>query len=279
MENTNNVLALFNDQITEQGLTELRGRFPSDLVVDMTDEAQFKEARKVRTERNKLTKAINDRRLDVTKELKNEGDSLISQVNEIFSVMVDPFETEDKKRKDEVDKVKRELEILLNQELARISSIKNFITQCFNQKSDYIADMIESVELIETESFHKDVIHEAIQAKKETIAQLTQMMIDAKGRERLEEERAVIAKEKAEMEEERLAFEKFKRQQAEQSQSEQEVQKPTEEPKEVIVETNLGSEPKTKTLKQKLRSWQLDNNISDLAMHELVAIQEISDIL
>lgn len=189
----NEVLNLFSNQITENGLEELKAKYPADLVVDMSDEAEFKNARKVRTERNKLTKAINDRRLDVTKEIKAQGDSLIEQVNEIYSVIVEPFEIEDQRRKEEAERQKRELEEKLNAERARIQNIKNFVSLSHGKDSETIAETIESVDSIETEDFHKDVIHEAIQAKRETIQALTQLLSDTKAREAVEQERAKMA--------------------------------------------------------------------------------------
>ena len=190
---SNEVLNLFSNQITENGLEELKAKYPADLVVDMSDESEFKNARKVRTERNKLTKAINDRRLDVTKELKAKGDSLIEQVEEIYSVVVEPFEVEDKRRKEEAERQKRELEEKLNAERARIQSIRDFVRLSTGKDSETIAETIESVDSIETEDFHKDVIHEAIQAKRETIQALTQLLSDTKAREAVEQERAKMA--------------------------------------------------------------------------------------
>lgn len=185
----NQVLALFNNEMTTEGLKELRDRFPKDLVVDMSDEAAFKEARKVRTERNKIVKAINDRRIAVAKEVKSQGDELVEQVNDIFSVMVDPFEVEDQRRKEEAERKKRELEEKLAAERNKIQNIKNFVMQCQGKNSEFIAETMEAVDSIETESFDKEVIHEAIEAKRETIATLTQMMVDAKAREAMDAER------------------------------------------------------------------------------------------
>lgn len=189
----NEVLNLFNNQITESGLKELKAKYPADLVVDMTQESEFKNGRKTRTEKNKLTKAINDRRLDLTKELKAQGDSLIEQVEEIYSVIVEPFEAEDQKRKEEAARQKRELEELLDKERGRIQSIKGFFHQCHGKDSVFISEMIESVDLIETSDFHKEIIHEAIEAKKETLNLLTQMLADTKARETVEKERAKMA--------------------------------------------------------------------------------------
>lgn len=186
----NEVRNLFHNQITENGLDELKAKYPADLVVDMTNEAEFKAARKTRTEKNKLTKAINDRRLDLTKELKAQGDSLIEQVEEIYSVIVEPFEIEDKRRKEEAERQKRELEEKLNAERSRIDSIRNFVNLSQGKDSETIAETIESVDSIETEDFHKDVIHEAIQAKRETLQALTQLLADTKARESVEAERA-----------------------------------------------------------------------------------------
>ena len=206
---------IFKDELTQQGLEELRSRFPSDLVMDMTDDNQFKQARKIRTERNKLTEAIDRRRKDVTSEIKEHGDNLISQVTDIYDVVVAPFEVEDKRRKEEAARLKAIEEEKINESRKQIAGISGFVSQCNGKGSDYIAEMIESVDLIEVESFHKEVIHEAIEAKKNALSQLTQMLSDTKARERLAEEEAKLAEERRKMEAEKAEFEAWKRQQAE----------------------------------------------------------------
>ena len=49
----------FKGQLTENALNDLRVRFPSDVVLDMTNDEVFKQGRKDRTECNKLVENIN----------------------------------------------------------------------------------------------------------------------------------------------------------------------------------------------------------------------------
>ena len=236
---------IFKDELTQQGLEELRNRFPSDLVMDMSDDNQFKQARKIRTERNKLNEAIDRRRKDVTGEIKEYGDNLISQVTDIFDVVVSPFEVEDKRRKEEAARLKAIEEEKINESRKQIVSINGFVTQCSGKDSAYIADMIESVDLIEVESFHKDVIHEAIEAKKAALSHLTQMLSDTKARERLAEEEAKLAEERRKMEAERAEFEAWKNQQAaEQKKREEQAKRDAEEKARFDVEDHEANEPK-----------------------------------
>ena len=198
------VQAVFKEELTQKGLADLRITYPSDLVVDMKDDAEFKKARKIKTERNKLVEDINRRRIDTTGELKKYGDSLIEEINEIYDVYVIPFEAEEKARKEEKERQKRELEELLTKERLEIKAFTNFVDTSRGQGSQHISDTIEAVDLIETDCFHKELIHEAIEAKKQVLADLTQMLSDAISQEKLEEEREALRIEKEKLEKEAL---------------------------------------------------------------------------
>lgn len=193
-ENTvkNQIIALFSNEITAQGLEDLKAKYPAVLVVDMTQEQALKDARKTRTERNKLVEAINRRRIDVTTDLKKEGDSLIAEIEKIYSVIVTPFEVEDARLKKIAADKKAKLDELLNKERVKIQEMNSFVSRSQGQNSVYIAEMIESIDLIETDNFHKDVIHEAIQTKKDVLGHLVQMLTDTKARESLEKEQAKL---------------------------------------------------------------------------------------
>lgn len=191
-ENTKNIMTLFENEITEKGIQDLELKYPEKLIVNMKNEDEFKSARKTRTEMNKLVEAINRRRIDVTTELKEEGDNLISRIEKIYSVIVAPFEKEDKRLKEVAKKEKEKLDELLKKERVKIQEMNSFVSRSQGQNSVYIAEMIESIDLIETDNFHKDVIHEAIQTKKEVLAQLVQMLTDTKARESLEKEQAKL---------------------------------------------------------------------------------------
>jgi hypothetical protein len=188
------IMTLFAGEMTEQGLAELRKRFPKDIVHDMTDEKQFKSGRKVRTELNKLTKAIKDRRLSVTGEIKTKADDLTNEVELIFATVVGPFETQLEVNKKAKEKAERELKELLGGQRVEISNMNNFVTECIGKTSKYISDVIEAVDLIDTTYFHKEIIHEAIEVKKAVESRLAELLTQALNEETLQEERAKLLK-------------------------------------------------------------------------------------
>lgn len=179
----------FKSQLTEQGLEELRQRFPADVVLDMTDEATFKQARKDRTERNKLTEAINRRRIDFTNDLKAHGDHLVGEVNAIFDTVVIPFEKEDQRRKDEAARIKREHEEMLNGQRSQLADIKGFIdTAKETDDTDIISGLIDAVNNIEADAFHKDIIHEVMETLKTVSKELTEIFMQKAEASRLKAE-------------------------------------------------------------------------------------------
>ena len=195
----NLVEIVFQNELTKNGLDELRNKYPSDLVVDMSSDEEFKQARKTRTEMNKLVDAINRRRIDVSSEIKSHGDSLIKQVEEIYSVVVQPFEIEDKRRKEIAAEEKRKYEEKILAERQQIQQINLFVSDCSGKSSEYIQGVIESVDLIETDGFHKDLIHEAIQVKKNTLDLLSNALQQAIINEQAEEQRKAAEAQVAEM--------------------------------------------------------------------------------
>jgi len=195
------VKQVYANEMTEKGLAELRQKYPEDLKLEISDDNVFKAARKTRTEKNKLVEALNRRRLDVTGEIKKYGDSLIEQIESIYDVVVLPFEKEDKVRKDKAAEEARKLEELLNKERAQIKEIHGFVDMCRGEDSKFIQGKIEAVDLIETDIFHKDVIHEAIEAKKQTLVDLSQLLSDTIIREKVEVEREELRVKQAEADE------------------------------------------------------------------------------
>ena len=180
---------VFKDELTKEGLADLRAKYPPDLVFDMSDDEVFKAARKTRTEKNKLVEAIDRRRIDVCAEIKQHGDNLIKQIDEIYSVVVEPFEIEDKRRKDIEKQKKEQHEALIKSEREKIAQIGAWVPACIGKSSAEIQDIIEAVDMIDTSLFHKDVIHEAIEVKQKTISQLGQSLSQAIQNEQAEAQR------------------------------------------------------------------------------------------
>ena len=163
---TNLVEVVFQEDLTKKGLADLRKQYPKSFSLDMAKDDEFKQGRKIRTDRNKLVKAINDRRIGFTNELKAYGDDLIAKVDVIYDPIINAFELEDKRRKEEAARIAKEREEFLNKQRHDIADMSYFIEQSKGKGSQYIADTIEAVDLIDTESFDKELIHEAIDTKK-----------------------------------------------------------------------------------------------------------------
>ena len=191
------VESVFSEELTQQGIKDLRKKYPAKLKLDMTDDAVFKVARKTRTERNKLIESVNRRRIDITDELKKYGENIIDQVTDIFDVVVLPFEKEVGVRKVAAEKAEKEREELLKKECKEIAAIADFYGSSVNLTSEQIASIIESVDMIEVDHFDKELIHEAMEVKKTTLSKLDSLMSDVKAREILAVEREKLAEESA----------------------------------------------------------------------------------
>lgn len=216
---------VFKSELTAQGLADLRAKYPVNLVVDMSDDEAFKAARKTRTECNKLVAAIDDRRKDVNTMLKDHGDNLIAKVKEIYSVVIDPFEEEDARRKKIAAEEKAKLEKLLAEQRLMIQGFRENIKEAEISDQEAISGMIDALSNIDLEYFHKDVVHEAMTTVKEVSEQLSSILVrkiesdrisaalaEAEAKAEIERAAAAEAAEKAAAaaaEAQRLADEKF----------------------------------------------------------------------
>jgi len=190
----NLIQQIFLNQVTEDGINELKSRYPETFMdgVKMSNDDQFKDARKIKTERNKLIKAINDKRISFTGEVKNYSDSIIDQINEIYDPIVIAFDEENSKRKEIEAEKARKLAVLMDEESRKIQEIKQMIESARNKSSSEVQDIIEAVDLIDTASFHKDLIHEAIETKETVLSDLAGILSSAIASEKVEQERAKL---------------------------------------------------------------------------------------
>ncbi|WPJ21814.1 chromosome segregation protein [Pseudoalteromonas phage vB_Pun_Y3] len=189
VESTQIIPFVFSESVTETTLRNLRKQYPKKLNLDMTIEADFKAARKIKTQRNKVAKDINDKRISYCNDVKAYGDNLIIELDKIYTPYISAFEIEDKRRKEETARIAKEREAFLNKQRQKIADISYFIEQCKGQPTKFIADTIESVDLIETDTFDKEIIHEAIGIKKEVLETLSGMYQAAKAAEAVALER------------------------------------------------------------------------------------------
>lgn len=182
------ITQVFSAQLTDQGLADLRAKYPLNLVMDMTNDENFSAGRKIQTEKNKLIEKISGRRKDFTAEVKKHGDDLEAQVIDIFDVVLIPWKAEEVIRKKAAKEKKERLEALLKAQRLEIQAIRGWVATCLNNTAEYIADTIDAVSDIECSIYHKDLIHEAIAAKDETLKTLGDMLIQQTENERLEAE-------------------------------------------------------------------------------------------
>lgn len=186
---SNAIATLYENEMTDDGLAELKQRFPADVIIDMTDENELKKARKVRTEMNKLVEAITARRINVSADIKSKGDMLIIEVTKAFSPVVVPFEKQLIINKAVKEEKERKLRLLLDKQRIDIRNINDFISDCIGKDSKYISGSIDAVDGIDTSKFHKEIIHEAIETKENVLNRLTELLTQSIAEEALQEER------------------------------------------------------------------------------------------
>lgn len=180
---------VFSESVTDTTLKDLRKKYPKKSKLDMSNDDDFKKARKIKTERNKITTAIDDKRKSFCGEVKKYADKLISDMDTIYLPYIEAFDKEDKRRKDEAARIAKEREEFLSKQRDEIAQMGYFTEQCKGQNSQFIADTIEAVDLVDTEAFDKELIHEAIDTKKSILEALNNMYQTAKAAEAVEAER------------------------------------------------------------------------------------------
>lgn len=200
---------VFIESVNENTLKDLRKKYPKKLNLDMSIDADFKAARKIKTEFNKITKDIDARRIAYSAEVKVYGDNLIADLGKIYNPYISAFEAENKRQKDEKARIEKEHQEMLSNQREEVQGIKSFIDTCMGQSALFIAETIQAVDEIDTDVFHKDVIHEAIEVKKYVRAQLDTLYDAAKNQERLEAERAELEEKQAQLAKEQAERQKL----------------------------------------------------------------------
>lgn len=192
------IASVFVADMTKKKIAELKKAYPKSKVPDMTVEENFKAARKTRTEMNNTVKSIKERKIAFNRMVDEYAGEISDQVVSIYTPYVDAFLEEDKRRKAEKEKAAKELEALLNKQRLEIQELNTFVNSCTGKNSQFIADTLESVDLVDTSVFHKDLIHEAIEAKDKIVTRLNEMYQAQKAKEAVEAERAQLEAEAAE---------------------------------------------------------------------------------
>lgn len=184
--------------LTEKGFIDLEAR-KKDLIIDVSNEAGFKLARKERTEQNAVLKNIDRLAIDGKAEIDLVRNSLKDRVSSIYAVNVTAFEVEDA-RQQEVKRIEKEKEAKRIQAMHdEINSIKQFASNLFGKTSEDLSSLIEAVDLIDVHENFAELTQEAIQVKRETLTALNQALSSAMHNEEMARERDEAMKREREM--------------------------------------------------------------------------------
>lgn len=195
---TQAIVATFETELnlTEKGFAELVEK-KKGLLIDVSTDAGFKEARKERTEQNSILKDIDRLAIDGKNSLDDARSTLKVRVSNVFKPIVDAFEAEDTKRKlakkkaedDESDRVKG-----IKDEIA---GIRQFAIGINGKQSSEISEILEAVDMIDVSVSFSEFTQEAMSVKKEVIGELNLALSSA-----IQNEQLLAAQNKLKLEQE-----------------------------------------------------------------------------
>jgi len=163
---------LFTESVTEQGIQDIIAKHDPKLVRDMTNEAEFKEARKVRTEMNKLVEKVNATRITLSTQLKDHGDDLIARIESGYSPTVTPFLVENESRKIEKKRIEEKRKARVREQEDKIADIKGASNRAMHLPLDDLESILQDVCDVDLAWFDDEFRGGAQIAKEVSIGQL-----------------------------------------------------------------------------------------------------------
>ena len=187
MEN-DKILAIYSDTVTSKAIADISSKHKG-LVHDFSNEAEFKAARKVNTEMNKLLKQVDTVGIAAAKQVTEVRNQLKESIEDAYSGTVEPFKIEDQRRKDEANRIKREHEAKLAEQRDKISMMRSASQRALHLPVGDIEDIFSDVMCVDLSAFDDDVKQEASLAKDIAMAQLKDAMKFATEKEQMRIER------------------------------------------------------------------------------------------
>jgi len=166
------IVALFADSVTDQGIKDIIAKHDPSVVLDMRNEVEFKAARKVRTEMNKLIENIDRIGIDASSQVTQMRSDLKARVESAYSPTVKPYMIEDQKRKDEKKRVAEEKKSREAEQKAKIDEIKGASNRAMHLPIDDLEDILQSVCDVDLDWFDEEYRGGAQIAKEVSIGQL-----------------------------------------------------------------------------------------------------------
>lgn len=171
MENNSRVVAIFSDTVTDIAIKEIAQKHDG-LVHDFSNEEEFKAARKINTEMNKLLKEVDRVGIDAAKNVTDMRNDLKERIESAYSGTVTPFKIEDQKRKDEKKRIEDEKQAKIQSQKNILNMLKNASARAIHLPVDDIEDILQDVMSVDLSEFDDDMKPEAQTAKDISLAQL-----------------------------------------------------------------------------------------------------------
>lgn len=198
---TTRIIKAFEKEVnlTEEGILALV-QAKSFLVFELTTKSGMTLARKERTERNKLIDQVKRVSIDTENAIKAKRASIIEQITSAYNCIVEPFEKEELRLKQEKEKAAKIEEDRIAEIKNNINEMRSFTYDIKSKDSQFISDVIEAVDMIDVEVNFAEFTQEALQAKKETLGELNIALSGAIQSEQLAADRKKLDDDKAEFE-------------------------------------------------------------------------------
>tara|TARA_R110000851_G_C12939254_1_gene552091 strand:- start:47 stop:865 length:819 start_codon:yes stop_codon:yes gene_type:complete len=185
--------------LTEQGLAELTEK-KLGLLIDVNTKSGMTMARKERTERNKLIEQVKRVAIDTKSSIDSKRNEITDKITVIFAPIVDAFEAEDLRLKQEAERIAKEEQGRIDEIKSQIAGIRNFSLSLFGKSSEELSEIIEAVDMIDVADSFSEFTQEAMLVKKETLGELNLALSGAIQSEQLAADRKALDDEKAEFE-------------------------------------------------------------------------------
>lgn len=251
MENKSKVLAIFTDTVTDKAIDEIKAKHVN-LVHDFSNEEEFKAARKVNTEMNKLLKNIDRVGIDAARQVADLRSALKEKVEDAYSGTVTPWAIENQRRKDEQKRIYDERNARILEQSNILNMIKGASARAMYLNHDEIECILQDVMSINLGYFDDDMKQEAKTAKEISLAQLKNAFENASEKE---EARKLAEIKEAELADKDDEIEELKRQLSEMQGT-----------------TNNDKQIEAETIKDELEKWCNDENICDDYLHAILNI-------
>ena len=196
-----NIVAIYGDTITQDEINKIKEKH-TGLVHDFSNEEEFKAARKVRTEMNKILDAVDRIGIDAAQDITDMRNFLKEEIESAYSGTVAPFLIENQKRLDEAKRVKKEKEERIAQQKTQLDKIKGASARAIHLPIDDIDEILQDIMNIDIDFFDENLKQEAEAAKNISLAQLQDAYKFAQQKDEMRKERELREAELADKDDE-----------------------------------------------------------------------------